>query len=63
LEVSTAKGIALPANANAGLDCSGHPAVSSEEIYRADGLVRFRVTNRNGQTALAELKQAPIPWL
>lgn len=56
VEVSTAKGIALPADANAGLDFSGHPAVSSVEIYRAEGLVRFRVTNRNGQTALAELK-------
>ncbi|MCU0793603.1 MAG: glycoside hydrolase family 31 protein [Opitutaceae bacterium] len=56
LEISTAKGIALPADASAGLFFAGHPAVSSEEIYRADGVVRFRVTNQNGQTALAELQ-------
>lgn len=56
LEVSTAKGIALPADPKFGLQFSGHPAVSSDEILRASGLVKFRVTNANGQTALAEVK-------
>jgi alpha-glucosidase (family GH31 glycosyl hydrolase) len=56
MEVSTARGIALPADPNAGLDFSGHPAISSEEIQRADGLTKFRVTNDKGQKALAEVK-------
>jgi hypothetical protein len=56
MEVSNAKGVALPADPEAGLHFSGHPAVSSKEIHRAEELARFRVTNANGQTALAEVK-------
>lgn len=58
MEVSSAKGVILPADPEAGLLFSGHPAVSSKEIHRADGLARFRVTNAKGQTALAEVKTA-----
>lgn len=58
MEVSSAKGVILPADPEAGLLFSGDPAVSSEEIHRADGLARFRVTNAKGQTALAEVKTA-----